>query len=646
MSEEYGWGGKILWVDLDKKQIEKQPIPLQWKKQFIGGRGINMKILFDNLKAETDPLSPGNVFIQGTGPLTGTLVGGRTESTGRSPLTGFLGDANAGGHWGAELKFAGYDHVVFTGQSDKPVYLWVDDDTVELRDAADLWGKNVWEMTDIIRKRENDPNIQVLGIGQAGENLVKFACVMNTYARASGRTGLGAVLGSKKVKCIACRGTKGVKIARPKEFLELIKKIYDWSVNSEFYEWYPKYGTSMLTEHKNMIQTLPVKNWTLNTLPDVDKTSGKTFHEKFTTKNRACNGCFFHCDHFFKAGDIQGPGVEYETMNAFGLRSGNFTSIPTILECANLSNQYGLDVVSAGGTLALAMDLYERGMLTKKDTDGIELTWGNREAMLQCIHKIVFREGFGDLLAEGPYLMAQQIGGDAPSRVVHFKGMCPTSVEIRQMKAWALGYATSTVGATHVRGILKAEGMQATKEQVIELFGTADVMDPVLYDTVGKPKGVQYYQRLATLCDCLEICLFNTFWCGYPTYHEHLHELFNAATGLDIELDDFISAADRTWLLEMAINTREGYTWEDDMPCERFQTDPLSVGKYKGEVLEPEPFKEMLKAYYKLVGADPETGRPDYDALVDLSMPEVAEELVALGKIPETKEAVKQNDGN
>jgi aldehyde:ferredoxin oxidoreductase len=197
MSVEYGWGGKILWVDLDRKQIEKQPIPLQWKKLFLGGRGINMKILFDNLKAETDPLSPGNVFIQGTGPLTGTLVGGRTESTGRSPLTGFLGDANAGGHWGAELKFAGYDHIVFTGQSDKPVYLWVDDDTVEIRDATDLWGKNVWEMTDIIRKRENDPNIQVLGIGQAGENLVKFACVMNTYARASGRTGLGAVLGSK-----------------------------------------------------------------------------------------------------------------------------------------------------------------------------------------------------------------------------------------------------------------------------------------------------------------------------------------------------------------------------------------------------------------------------------------------------------------
>ncbi len=633
MSQDYGWAGKILWVDLDRQKVKKEPIPSQWKKLFLGGRGVNVKILFDHLKAETDPLSPENVFIQGTGPLTGTLVGGRTESTGRSPLTGFLGDSNAGGHWGAELKFAGYDHVVFTGKSDKPVYLWVDDDTVEIRDAQDLWGKSVWEMTDIIREREKDPAIQVLGIGQGGENLVKYAAVLNTYTRASGRTGMGAVLGSKKVKCIAVRGTKGVKIARPKEFLHLVKKIYDWSVNSEFYEWYPKYGTPMLTEHKNMIQTVPIKNWSLNTTPNVDKMSGKTFLEKFTTKNRACNGCFFHCDHFFKAGDIQGPGVEYEAMNAFGLRSGNFTSLPTVFECTNLCNQYGLDVVSTGGSIALAMDLYERGILTLKDTDGMELTWGSGDAMVQCIHKIAFREGFGDLLAEGPYLMAQQIGGEAPSRVVHFKGMCPTAVEFRHMKAWALSYATSTVGATHVRGLLKAEGMQATKEQVMELFGSEDVMNPVLYDTVGKPKGVQYYQRLATLCDCLEICLFNTFWCGYPTYIEQLNELFNHATGADMELESFTEAADRTWLLEMAFNTREGYTYEDDMPCERLQKDPIAVGTFKGEVLDPEPFREMLKAYYKRLGSDPETGRPTYETLNKLSMPEVAEELVNLGKI-------------
>jgi aldehyde:ferredoxin oxidoreductase len=632
MGQDYGWAGTILWVDLDRKKITKERIPNEWKKLFLGGRGMNVKILFDNVKAGTDPLSPENVAVLGTGVLTGTLVGGRCDATALSPLTGILGDANAGGHWGAEFKFAGYDTIVFTGQSDKPVYIWIDDDTVEIRDASDLWGKNFWETTEQVRKLENDPSVQVIGIGQAGENLVKYAAVMNSFARANGRTGVGAVLGSKKVKCVATRGTRGVKIARPKEFLRLIKKMYNDSVGTPMYDWYPKYGTPMLTEHKNMLETLPVKNWSMNTLDDVDAMSGETFLKKFATKNRACHGCFFHCDHYFRSGNLEGLGVEYETMNAFGLRSGNFKDMETVFECANLANQYGLDVVSTGGSIALAMDLFERNIITLKDTDQIDLTWGNRESMVKCIHKIAHRDGFGDLLAEGPYLMAQKIGGIAPSRVVHFKKMCPTAVETRNMKAWALSYATSTVGGHHCRGLLKAEGMQATKEQVMELFGTTDVMNPKLYETQGKPKGVQYYQRLATICDSTGICLFNTFWCGYPTYIEQINEMFNAATGADYSTEDFVRAADRIWLLEMSINAREGMTIEDDIPCERLQKEPLSVGKYKGDVLDPEPFRDMLKAYYKRVGANPETGIPTYEALHKLDMPDVAEELLKLGK--------------
>jgi aldehyde:ferredoxin oxidoreductase len=632
MGQDYGWAGTILWVDLDRKKITKERIPNEWKKLFLGGRGMNVKILFDNVKAGTDPLSPENVAVLGTGVLTGTLVGGRCDATALSPLTGILGDANAGGHWGAEFKFAGYDTIVFTGQSDKPVYIWIDDDTVEIRDASDLWGKNFWETTEQVRKLENDPSVQVIGIGQAGENLVKYAAVMNSFARANGRTGVGAVLGSKKVKCVATRGTKGVKIARPKEFLRLITRMYKDSVGTPMYDWYPKYGTPMLTEHKNMLETLPVKNWSMNTLDDVDAMSGETFLKKFATKNRACHGCFFHCDHYFRSGNLEGLGVEYETMNAFGLRSGNFKDMETVFECANLANQYGLDVVSTGGSIALAMDLFERNIITLKDTDQIDLTWGNRESMVKCIHKIAHRDGFGDLLAEGPYLMAQKIGGIAPSRVVHFKKMCPTAVETRNMKAWALSYATSTVGGHHCRGLLKAEGMQATKEQVMELFGTTDVMNPKLYETQGKPKGVQYYQRLATICDSTGICLFNTFWCGYPTYIEQINEMFNAATGADYSTEDFVRAADRIWLLEMSINAREGMTIEDDIPCERLQKEPLSVGKYKGDVLDPEPFRDMLKAYYKRVGANPETGIPTYEALHKLDMPDVAEELLKLGK--------------
>ena len=516
MSTSYGWAGTILWVDLDRKKITKEPIPDDWKEKFLGGRGINVKILFDHVKPHTDPFSPENVAILGTGPLTGTLIGGRTDATALSPLTGILGDANAGGHWGAEYKFAGYDHIVFLGRSETPVYIWVDDDQVEIRDASEIWGKNFWDTTDYIRRLENDPSIQVIGIGQAGENLVRFAAVMNSFARANGRTGVGAVLGSKKVKCVATRGTRGVKIARPKEFLKLIKEMYNYSVGTPMYDWYPKYGTPMLTEHKNMLETLPIKNWSLNTTDNVDLISGKTFLEKYATKNRGCHGCFFHCDHHFRTDTFQGLGVEYETMNAFGLRSGNFTDLETVFEAANLCNQFGLDVVSTGGAVALAMDLFERGILTLKDTDNIDLQWGSREAITQCIKKIAYREGFGDLLAEGAYRMAQKIGGDAPSRVVHFKKMDPTAVETRNMKAWALSYATSTVGGHHCRGLLKAEGMQATEEQVIQLFGTTDVMNPKLYETKGNPKGFSITRGLATMCDRWAFAFLTLFGAVIP----------------------------------------------------------------------------------------------------------------------------------
>jgi aldehyde:ferredoxin oxidoreductase len=279
------------------------------------------------------------------------------------------------------------------------------------------------------------------------------------------------------------------------------------------------------------------------------------------------------------------------------------------------------------------MDLYERGILTKKDTDSLELKWGNREAIIKCVHKIATREGFGDLLAEGPYIMAQKIGGKAPSLVMHFKKMCPTSNEVRPMKGLALGYATSTVGATHLRGVNRAEGGAATREQVMELFGTEDMMNPTLYDTVGKPKGVQYYQRLAAICDCLEICKFNTFWTSYPTYIKQLARLFNLVTGVESNENQFEEIADRVYLLEKAFNTREGYTWKDDLPCERMQNEPISDGKHKGEVLNRESFIEMLKAYYKITGCDIETGIPTYQTLSKLGLSEVADQLVALGKI-------------
>jgi aldehyde:ferredoxin oxidoreductase len=635
MNTWFGWAGRILEVDLSRGKVIKTLLPRDWVKRFLGGRGIQMKILFDRVKSGIDPFSPKNVLILGTGPLTGTMVGSRCQATSKSPLTGFLGDSNAGGHWGAELKFAGYDHIVVSGKSKEPVYLFIDDDHVEIRKAGDLWGRNVWETTERLREEIGDPELQILSIGEAGENLVLYAAIMNSFTRAFGRTGMGAIMGSKRLKAVAVRGTRGIKIAKPKEFIDTVKSIYEKSVTNPMYQWYPKYGTPILTDKKAYLGNLPVKNWSDISIEGVENVTGEAFVTHYVKKNRACYGCFYHCDHFYQAGNISGPGLEYEAVNAFGPRVGN-THFPTILEATNLANQYGLDVVSTGGSIALAMDLYERGVITEKDTDGLEMKWGNREAILQCIHKIAKREGFGNLLAEGPYLMAQQIGGEAPSRVMHFKRLDPTAVEVRPFKGQALSYATSTRGADHLRGLLKAEaiGHQVTMDQAVQLFGTPDVTDPALYDTVGKPKGVYWYQKLSILCDCLEICKFNTFWAGYPVYFEDLGKLLSTATGVELSVDELERITERVLMLEKAINAREGYTRKDDLPCERMINEPIPRGPFKGEVLHLEDFEKMLDAYYELSGCDVKTGIPKEERLFAFDLPEVAKELKALGIFP------------
>ena len=373
---------------------------------------------------------------------------------------------------------------------------------------------------------------------------------------------------------------------------------------------------------------------------DGKRSPGTELVEKYAIKHRGCYGCFFHCDHYFtvKEGKYQGtrvPGLEYEATNGLGPRLGN-TDFPSILYCINLVNNYGLDVVSTGGAIALAMDLYERGILTKDAADGMEIRWGDDEVIVALIHKIAKREGIGDLLGGRTLLGGSQTrpGGAGPGHARQKTG--PNRCGGPAVQGPGAQDMTSTRGADHLRGLLKAEalGHQVTMEQAIKLFGTPDVTKPTLYDKVGKPKGVYYYQKLSAICDCLEICKFNTFWCGYDIYFDDMAKLLSSATGVEFREEDLNRLGERVWNLEKAINTREGYTREDDMPCERMMTEPIPRGQFKGQYLDKEKFSEMLDAYYEVTGCDVKTGIPTEETLSSLGLNDVARSLKEMEKLP------------
>lgn len=639
MSENYGWAGKYLYIDLTSKKIKKIPLSQNLKDNYLGGRGINMKFLYDYLKPGLDPLSLEVPLIIGTGPLTGTVAGtGRYNVTTKSPMTGILSDGNSGGHWAPELKYAGYDHIIITGKSEKPVYIWIYNEQVEILDASSLWGKNVWLTTEMIHRMHNDLEIQVAAIGQAGENLVKYSCMINGLSRAAARCGSGAVMGSKKLKAIAVRGTKGVKIAHPDKLLNILREMFQKTTESPRFEYYPRYGTPALVNSSYPVGRFPVKNFSSSILPGIEKIDGKAFLEKYVEKSKACFGCYVHCDHFYhvREGDFagtKGPGLEYETIGAFGGRCAN-TNLPSILKANNLCNQYGIDVISTGTSISLAIDLFERGIITEKDTDGLVLRWGDEKLIIELIHKIAKREGFGNLLAEGPYLMAKIIGRGAEKRVMHIKKLDPDGGENRCFKGACLSYAVSTRGAEHLRGLIRTElSGFIGKEEAIKKFGSKDIVDPDSYDTVGKPKAVIWYEHLSLVTDCLQICKFNTIWAGFPIHLKELTDLFNAVTGVRIEKEEAFSIAERVYNLEKAINIREGQKKEDDMPSERHLIEPMSDGPGKGALIEKDKFQSMLDAYYKLRGWDVNTSFPTREKLLSLELKNVADDLRKMGKI-------------
>ncbi len=600
-----GFSGKMLHVDLTKRTIDHSHTDFELVSKFIGGRGINSKLVYDGLMQNTDPLGPENILVFGAGPLVGTLApaAGRYTVSSKSPLTGLFSDSNSGGHFGPELKFAGIDHLIITGRSDAPVYLFIENNQAELRSASHLWGLDTWETEDLIRRELGDTHIQVASIGQAGENLVRMACIINNKSRAAGRTGLGAVMGSKNLKAVAVRGTGTVVVADmerlkilTKEFSEKIKKEFSYTMMSE-------YGTQNFTMGTNVLGALVIRNWSQSADYDhFDKVNPVAIRKKHYVKRKGCFACPIACGHVceIKEGEFageRGGGLEHGVTTPFGIGCG-ISDTNAYIRFNNNCNRYGIDALEFGLIMGSVIEWYNNGLINKSDTNGIEIGWGDHHGVLKLLDATVYRQGFGDILAMGSLKAAKTVGGNALSYLNHIKGMTWGADDVRPFKGYLLSLATSTRGADHLRG-MPAE----------EVFYS--LLDPAKATSYDKASLVIHYQRINTLADATGICKFATKSLLQAIGIEDMLDFFYAVTGKDMNISNFVRAADRIYNLERLMHVRDGVTRQADLPVGKWVNEPIKDGPFKGERINLESFNKLLDEYYRLRGWDINTGSPD-----------------------------------
>jgi aldehyde:ferredoxin oxidoreductase len=569
---------------------------------FIGGRGLASKILFDEIDPKVDPLSEGNKLIFATGPLTGTNAptGGRYMVITKGPLTGTIASSNSGGFFGAELKFAGWDMIIFEGKAEKPVYLSIHDDKVEIKDATHLWGKDVFETTDALVEEFGDSRARVACIGPAGENLVKFAGIINDKHRAAGRTGVGAVMGSKNLKAVIVRGS-----GRPKpssaEFTEVVRqKIAIIKQNPVTGQGLPTLGTKVLDNIINQSGAYPTMNFQQCIFDRTSEVSGEALVEKkYLTKNHACFACPIGCGRVISLPNgIESEGPEYEAGWAYGADCG-VDDLIAICEANHLCDKYGMDPISAGSTIACAMELYEKGYIPQEDLNkGPELRFGSSEAIIYYTKAIAFREGIGDKLAEGSKRFSQMYGH--PEFSMQVKGQELPAYDPRGVQGHGLQYATSNRGGCHVRGYMISP----------EILGIPQKLDP--QDLNDKPEWVKTFQDLTAVIDSAGLCLFTSFALTADDYRD----LVNADTGFNYTTDELMKAGERIWNLERLFNIKAGFTKADDTLPKRLLEEPVPEGPNKGAVHH---LDALLPQYYQVRGWD-ENGVPTKEKLLELNL--------------------------
>ncbi len=612
-----GWQGTVLRIDLTKGEVHKDPLNMEWAQLYMGERGLATKYLYEMMDPTADAMSPENVLIFATGPLTGTMAStsGRYAVVTKGPLTDAIACSNSGGKFGASLKYAGYDLLILTGKSPEPVYLNISDDTVEILPADELWGKTVWQTEAWIKTKHQNPQMKVASIGKAGEAGVRYACVVNDLHRAAGRSGVGAVMGSKNVKAIGAHGTKGVKVRDPKAFMEAVKHTHKLLADDAGRKGLTKYGTNAMMTSMQKFGGLPTRNFNEVQFEGSNKIDGRAMlkpndrgHVNLVT-NKACFGCTIACgriarideEHFTVVNKPQykhaSGGLEYETAFALGSVCG-VDDIDAATYAGYMTNEHSMDPISLGVSIAAAMELYEKGYITKEDTGGIEMTFGNAEALCQIAELTGKAEGFGAIVGMGSKRMCEKYGH--PELAMHVKGQEFAGYDSRALQGMGLGYATSNRGACHLRH---------------------DTFEPDMEDQTGKGKAepCKDSQDVVSSIDSTGTCLFTASAWGPGELCMQL----DAACDGGWDEEKFKVVGERIWNLEKMFNLRAGLTKADDSLPARLLEVPCPSGTAEGKVNQ---LDIMLPEYYEYRGWD-EDGIPTTQTLQRLGLLEEGKRL-------------------
>jgi aldehyde:ferredoxin oxidoreductase len=584
-----GYGFRILRIDLTEGKITKEPTPEELIKDYVGARGFIIRTLYEDLAQGTDPLSPDAMFLTAAGPLTGLFIpsSGKIQSGGKSPITGGYGEANSGGHFPAELKFAGYDMIILEGSLEKPCYLVVDDDDVRLEDAGDLWGRGSITTEEMLKKSLGE-DFQIATIGPAGENLVKIACITHDFGRQAGRTGLGAILGSKKVKAICVRGTSSIPVHDIDGLIAVGRRMYEKCFTNPAFELWQTYGTSAVVNWANRIGAFPTRNFQGGYFERFTDIAGPRMRKDIVLINKACFSCAMCCGKYSRTKtddyDVHVEGPEYETTAMIGGDCA-LASIKDVAYANFLCDDYGIDTISGGSIIAFAIECFEKGIISEKDTGGLKLKFGDAKAVFEMVRKIALREDIGDLLAEGTKKAALKLGKGSEKFAMQVKGLEQSGYESRRAPAMLLSYMTSDIGAHHRPSWAVTHDLATGRDSV-----------------EGKAAKVIELQHTRPLFDTLGVCRLP--WIEMQVPVSDYAEAYRRATGIDYSEEELLGISEKIWNLTRMFWVRE---FEDfgrsyDLPPARVYEERLKGGSTDGGVLELEKVEALLDDYYKLRG--------------------------------------------